>query len=64
MTKEQEKIIQEFEDYFGFAFMYKDDITSDPMSFISAWDSNIDWLKDWIEEGQPIIHEYRNKHFR
>ncbi len=62
-SREQNQIMQEWRGKTGWEFMGWDRIKSDdPKGFIQAWDYNVKWVMDNLNEADSIIAEYRRKH--
>lgn len=62
-SKEQIKMMDEWEGITGFEFMYIDKVkSSDKRGFIKLFQCNINWLSDVVSEADGIINDYRNKH--
>ncbi len=61
-SREQKKLMKEFYDHTGFAFMGEDRISADnPGEFIREWERNCQWLRDVANETDRFINDYMAK---
>lgn len=49
-TPEQLTLMVQFEQLTGFEFMHQEDIDSGDKTFNEAWESNLRWYRDHVEE--------------
>ena len=50
LNGKQRRAINEWDRSIPFDFMFVEEINAGRMSFAQAWNSNVDWLNDWVNE--------------
>ena len=55
LNGKQRRAINEWNQSIPFDFMSLDEINAGRMSFADAWNSNVEWLNDWVFEATDSI---------
>ena len=54
LSPEWRKAFSEFEKHTGFEMMHQDDVDSGKMTPKEAWENNLEWLRDLVNETERI----------
>ena len=59
-SKEQKKLMKNWQEHTGFEFMHMDEVRADDADgFLEFWDENVQWLRDVATETDTIANDYR-----